>query len=375
MKLLLIFAVLAALGGNPAGMLKDRKQQKTLETLKDLGGEASFCSMDYKADYRLQDFIDADLDSKEAVSGKVMEMLLNVPASAEAMPALKPACSAFQARTPDGDVIYARNFDYIFRDGAKVMMRTSPRKGYKSLSMVSMSFLGLEGKQLRDGTTDLSTLVAAPYMQMDGMNSKGLAVSVLCVLADYCAQQYDTTRHTIMTTVMMRMLLDRAATVDEAVDMLGDYNYFADGLQRGCGEGDFCNYHFLLSDATGKSVVIEYLKRDGPGSDSPWELRVLDLKAATNFFLADGWRAIGGMDDRYGRIMDALDSAGGILTEEEAMHLLDQVHQKAVRRNDSRTQWSVVYNLTRGTATVCVNHDYSKTWKFSIKKQKGYEAF
>ena len=372
MKTLLLISILALLGGNPAALLRDRCQQKTLESLKDVGGDdCSFYSMDYKADYRLQDFIDADYNSQGALRAGVMQRLLKAPEAAPAS-AMNPACSAFQAVTPDGDVIYARNFDYRFKDGATVMVRTAPRKGYKSISMVSMSFLGMDGAQLKDGKTDLSVLVAAPLMQMDGMNEKGLAVSVLCVMYDACAQQYDTTKHTVMTSVMMRMLLDRAAGVDEAVDMLENYNFFADGLQKERKKGDFSNYHFLLSDASGRSVVLEYVLRDGPGTDSPWVLKVLEEKSVTNHFLTPGWECTSKGCERLDKIRATLSEKGGVLTEEEAMALLDDVHQVADKKGPGKTQWSVVYNLTRRTAKVCINHDYSKTYEFAIRHPRRF---
>lgn len=380
MKYILLLLCLA-FAGNPVSMLKDKHQHKTLESLKDLGGErCSFYSLDYTADYRLQDFIDADLNSQAAVSGAVMKMLLQTPQTPVRAAEFAPACSAFQAVTPEGDVIYARNFDYRFVDGSTIMMRTTPRRckvpgapgrrGYRSLSMVSMSFLGLDGKRLKDGNTDLSTLVAAPLMQMDGMNEKGLALSVLCVMYDACAQQYDTTKHTVMTSVMMRMLLDRAANVDEALAMLDDYNFFADGLQLDRKKGDFSNYHFLLSDVTGKSVVLEYVLRDGPGTDSPWVMNVLDLNASTNYFQTPGWEKFGGGKDRYDRIVKKLDENGGVLDEDEAMKLLQAVHQDPGRRSPSKTQWSVVYNLKRGTAKVCIDRDYEHTYEFSLRRFK-----
>ena len=124
MKIILILLLLSLTGGQPAGLLRDRAQMKTVQSLKDLG-EGRLYRMDYKADYRLQDFIDADLNSKEAVQGGVAEMLLDpsalgkmvagrpsaLPGGVQGTLPWQPACSAFQAVTPEGDVIYGRNFD------------------------------------------------------------------------------------------------------------------------------------------------------------------------------------------------------------------------------------------------------------------------
>lgn len=345
--------------GNPAVMLRDRKQAKTLASLRDVA-DGQLYEMTYKADYRLQDFIDADIKSQDMLRMAIPQMLLSVPQDM-AMEAPRPACSAFQAVTPEGDVIYARNFDYHFKDSGTILLHCSPKHAYKSVSLASTSFVGVDGRHLRDGKTDLSVLMGAPYMQMDGMNEKGFAISVL-QLSHRCAIQREPGKHDIMTSVMMRMLLDRAATVDEALDMLRDYNFWSDGEQKG--KRVQSSYHFLLSDATGKTRVLEYILEDGPQGKGKWVMSIVDEKAVTNSYLSDGWRKTGHLDSRLSTIHSTLDAKGGVMTEAEAMQLLDQLHLP--RDAKSGTVWSVVYNLTRGTATVCVNYDYSSKYSFKL---------
>ena len=399
MKILLIcWALLSLLAGNPAWCLKDRRQARTVESLTDLG-EGKLFRMDYKADYRLQDFLDAGFSSQEEVKGGVAEMLMDFSSMPAGSLALRPGCSAFQAVTPEGDVIYGRNFDYDFADGASVVVRTRPRRGYKSMGLVSMNHVGLTGAQLSDGETDLSMLVAAPYAMMDGMNEKGLAVSVLALTGGDCARQYEEGKKAVMTTVLMRLLLDRAATVEEALELCRGYNFFADGEQRRVRPADKMNYHFLLSDASGRSVVLEYIREDGYRGKGRWVMHAVEARFVTNFYLSDGWRTVIRPDDRYARLEERLafgpfarqektlsgsahgapggvaSSAGAIpssgaaavLTEEEAMALLQAVYQKADRADDVRTQWSVVYNLTRRTATICPAGDYAHPRTFSLR--------
>lgn len=367
MKILITLLSTLLATGNPAALVTTPGQAATISSLKDVG-EGELFTLDYTADYKLQEFIDADLTSQAEVKAAAAKMLLNTaqPVKGETP---QPACSAFQAVTPDGDILYGRNFDYNFKKGATIMLRTAPRKAFKSISMVSMNFLGLDADKLTDGKTDLSLLVAAPLTQMDGMNQKGLAISVLCIVTTDCPKQYEPGKHSIMTSVMMRMLLDRAATVDEAIEMLSHYNFFADGLQKGRKKGNFSNYHFFIADATGKYAILEYIKRDGPDSDSPWVLNVVDERQVTNHFRSEGWIHLVKQDERYDRMRRTLEERNGVLTEEEAMQLLNDVHQEAEGKKLGKTQWSVVYNLTKKTATVCVNHDYGKTYRFTLRKK------
>ena len=359
--------------GNPAWCLKDRRQARTLETLSDLG-EGKLYRMDYKADYRLKDFVEAGLNAKEAVQGAVAELLMDFSSMPASIPALKPACSAFQAVTPEGDVLYGRNFDYDFDDGASVLIRTRPKRGYRSMGLVSMNHVGLTGAQLSDGETDLSMLVAAPYAMMDGVNEKGFAVSVLALTGGGCACQYEEGKPDIMTTVLMRLLLDRAATVEEALELCRGFNFFADGQQKYVPSADKTNYHFLLSDAGGRSVVLEYVKEGGLKGKGPWVMQVVDARFVTNFYLAEGWRGVIRPDKRYAQLQETLSGKGAsdaakpaVLTEAEAMALLQAVYQKPERKDDVRTQWSVVYNLSRRTATICPGGDYSHPVTISLR--------
>ena len=367
MRLLTWIMVFAVLAGQPAQLLRTRQQARTVKSLTELE-EGRFFRLDYKADYRLQDFIEADLASKEAVQGGVAQMLLDFSSMpAGSLAALRPACSAFQAVTPDGEVIYGRNFDYDFDDGSAIVMRTRPRGAYRSMSLVSMDHVGLSGAQLSGGETDLSMLVAAPYAMMDGMNEKGLAVSVLALTGGGCACQYEEGKHAVMTPVLMRLLLDRAATVEEALSLCRNYNFFADGEQRGVPSGDKTNYHFLLSDASGRSVVLEYVRDGGLKGNGPWVMKVLEERCVTNFYLAEGWRSVIRPDKRYDVLLQTLAEKQAVMTETEAMALLQAVSQKASRRGDVRTQWSVVYNLTRRTATICPAGDYSHPYSVSLR--------
>ena len=86
-----------------------------------------------------------------------------------------------------------------------------------------MGWIGYTAGTLNDGTTDLSMAAFFPYLLMDGMNEKGLAMSVLKLRGDPTLQ--DTGKNKISTTVALRLVLDRAATVDEALALLDRVRY------------------------------------------------------------------------------------------------------------------------------------------------------
>lgn len=67
---------------------------------------------------------------------------------------------------------------------------------------------------------------------------------------DGAAISQDTDKTDITTTTAIRLLLNQAATVEEALDMLGQYDLHVS-----------MNYkvHFAIADAAGNSVAVEYI--------------------------------------------------------------------------------------------------------------------
>lgn len=106
----------------------------------------------------------------------------------------------------------------------------------------------------------------SPYFTTDGMNEYGVAMSVLdCGLA-WLPEKNDAP--TMVTCSMIRMILENAKNVDEAVELFKNYNISSEKP----------NHHFMIVDASGKSVVMEDT-RDG--------IAAVDTDIVTNFDLYD----------------------------------------------------------------------------------------
>ncbi|MBR5055901.1 MAG: hypothetical protein IKX03_01765, partial [Bacteroidales bacterium] len=95
---------------NPAVGITNVAQAKTLNTLKN-DRESKLYYLDYKADYMLDALLEQGSRSQKDIFEFITSNLLTVsPIHEEA----EPACSAFKAVTPEGDVIYGRNLDFRF---------------------------------------------------------------------------------------------------------------------------------------------------------------------------------------------------------------------------------------------------------------------
>lgn len=72
--------------------------------------------------------------------------------------------------------------------------------------------------------------LAAPYLPFDGINEKGVAIALLAV--PEAEVSYSADKVTLSTTTAIRLVLDKAANVDEAIDLLKQYNIFSQEISN-----------------------------------------------------------------------------------------------------------------------------------------------
>ena len=326
---------------------------KTLRTFKKLP-DILLYTMDYMADYQLERLISMGAGSDGEFAGNVCKILLNgLPVK------VKPegACSTFVATTPGNESLFARNFDY--RSGMAMLLRTTPGSGYRSLSLSNLGHIGFDKDHLpeKNPINRFKTL-ASVYSPLDGMNEKGFAVAVNTAVEQITHQ--DTGKPKVMTTLAIRMLLDNAADVEEGIRILKDVDMNSSGK---------IGYHFQLADRKGDSAVIEYIdnKMVVIRKDNTHPCFCL-----TNFTVSTDEKN-GTGKERFEIMEDRLKETNSILSEKEAMELLDRAqmdghkyYEPGHMYYDSKTQWSVVYNLSKCTATVSVGSDFGKICNFSL---------
>lgn len=113
-----------------------------------------------------------------------------------------------------------------------------------------------------------------------------------------------------------------------------------------------------IADASGKSVVVEYIGSEMnvvyPGAEG--------YQAATNFLLTPGDYDFGKGQDRYQTIMEQLTASKDVLKSVS----------REIRINEDgeefRTQWSILYNQDKAAAKICVGGDYGQTHEFKVKE-------
>ena len=200
--------------------------------------------MTYYGDYGFDDFLKIGAKSDSDIEAFVTKRLLKgLPFD---LGITEAGCTAFVVKNEKGEMLYARNFDFPYAPSLQLF--TNPDNGYASVSTVNLSFAGYDENNLPHGLSfDSFLTLAAPYLPFDGMNEKGVAMALLAVPK---ADGPDNPDHvTINTTTAIRLVLDKAANVEEAVELLKNYNIYFSGE---------INCHYLIADATGKSVIVEY---------------------------------------------------------------------------------------------------------------------
>lgn len=364
---------------NEARLLTDENKRAMVYSMVDLEGDKGrIYEINYTEDYKLDAALDADIDGVPALLGFVMQNLLDVQSTKPQAVSYDAGCSAFAC--PDktsGDFLMGRNFDFNHIDattGERTMIpviavHTAPKGGKKSVSFVDGLFIGYKSGFYTDGKSDLSMLMALPYVLLDGINEDGFAICVL-KLDGKPTKQEQPGKKKIFTTVAMRMLLDRASTVKEAVEMLKQYNM--------CMDSDPASYHYLMADATGDFAIVEYTNSDLEQHPDKMEVHTGDdaWRYVTNFYVSPSMadtdhgfnHSTHGMA-RYLTLRDRLAQLNYRTTPAEAFALLQDVAQGPEHPELSTgfTQWSEVYNLSRKSLTLSILREWDKSFEFKVK--------
>ena len=182
------------------------------------------------------------------------------------------ACTLFTAFADPDAALFGRNFDWSF--SPTLLLFADPPDGYASAAMVNIAYLGFADDPTDDLTarpiSELVNLLDAHHIPFDGLNEAGLTIGMAAVSPGQVP--IDPNKDTIGSLGVIRAVLDKAATVDEAVEVLNSYNIdFVGGPPL----------HYLISDAEGDAALYEHY--DGEvhvvRSETTWQV-------ATNFLTA-----------------------------------------------------------------------------------------
>ncbi|MCR5171630.1 MAG: linear amide C-N hydrolase [Treponema sp.] len=345
-----------------AACSKESEEDKTPKELSEVATKVELKNMDdvyfleFTGDYDIEGAAQANLTTEEELRTYLTN---NVPAWITAAGAglslpvkiTGAGCTSIAANNTGnaGGKIFGRNFDYS--NGTAVVVHTKPTDGgYESVSTSYPYFL--TGNRTWTPTNNVETdaiIVGTIFVPMDGMNTEGLYVSIL-EAGDYeTTAQTDANKNNIQTTVAVRYLLDKASSVDTALELLDNFNmYSVHGTA----------YHFALADKTGKSVVVEYINN---------EMKVTDTKVVTNHYLTEnsGKTAPASDDDsllRYNNANKAGNDAEWNMSPVQMKDALKVTGAKQYADENSThvSIWSAIYEPSAKKVSYFFREDFTK---------------
>lgn len=309
-------------------------------------------SMEYRGDYGFDAFLAQGGASSDAEMGSYLAAYLShgFGKPDTSTTGGKYGCSTLAVKSPDGSPLFGRNFDW--QDCDTMLIHTVPKNGYASVSTCCLDFLGFGENWKPDGNIgDQFMALAAVYVPLDGMNEKGLCVADLMVSHGQAVDQ-DTEKPDLTTTSAIRLLLDKAATVEEALELLSQYDmHFSIGAAQ----------HLSISDATGRSVAVEWVNG---------EMVVTDTPVVTNFYLYqdDGTSGSGQSYVRFNTLSELRQTADGVMTPNQVRSALAAAAQSNFpgENGGELTCWSWVYDQQEKTALFYDTEDWEHPFTLSL---------
>lgn len=289
----------------------------------------------FKGDYGFKAFLEkggakTDAEMARYIAEFLSHGYMNIPAPESSE--TKTGCTSFQ-----GVGLFARNFDFEPKGQQIVLVRTEPTDGYRSVSTSTFAFLGMGDDWHPVAGMDGFAALATVYIPLDGMNEKGVCVADL-VEIDGDSIATDTEKPDLTIVAAIRLVLDYAASVDEAVELLSRYD-----IHPSIGTA----HHLAIADER-RSVVVEW--KDG-------QQHVTDTTVVTNHCL-------------YQKRENALTEESKHRLERVGVHKPASIDGAMAAIKDAaypeQTLWSVIYDRKAKKGVWYCQCNWDKSFELTI---------
>ena len=158
-----------------------------------------------------------------------------------------------------------------------------------------------------------------------------------------------TSKPDLTTTAAISYMLKNAANVDEALKLL-------EGIDMHSDIGSA--HHYAMADASGRSVVVEYVDNKMVVTESPAVANHYLCEQKLNVGLNEG-------DDRYDRLCQQFDQTDGVMNEKQLTDAISSVSQPQ-REGFLGTLWTMVMDLTHPSVTYYSLRHFDKPFHFEL---------
>ena len=387
------------------------KAVSSIELLVEADDETSsgpVYKMDISGDYYFNKFLEQggvsnDQELLQFIVDNITKGIIPVDIKAPTI-----GCSSFTAQTAEGDRLFGRNYDFS-KTTAMILRTKSSSKTFgdfgskhATVSSVDLQFLGVESGIYLDTLMQKMICLAAPYAPLDGLNDAGVSCGIYMTyqgqresagLEEVTSTDQQTDKPDLTSTTMLRMILDYADDVEEAIKIAQSYDLH---------DSASTSFHYMVADSKGNSAIFEYVPEDTTNvNDNDGTKRVLriyrnnddailgtneandNFQYITNFILTPNYYEAEderkGLD-RYNQIQSMINPDGsntdGVITKEYAEEILKTVGRRNWSTNDDSntlTIWSALYDLTNKTVTWVSNEQFDNSKAtFQLKLVDGY---
>ena len=356
--IVLVLAAVYALWHNEIGTLLSMKE---VRERNDAHLDGSVYVMEVKGGFYLDEFVEqggvsSDKELINFITSNITKGLIKMNISESDI-----GCASFTATTEEGDVLFGRNYDFAKTNTCIVFVEANEGR-HASISTADLQFLGIDKETGVTGFMDKITCLAAPFVPLDGVNDAGVSCGIYMSYQgmNTVATNQDTEKPDMTSTTLLRMILDYADNVEEAVEIAESYDLH---------DSANTSYHYMVADASGKSAILEWVAsgdvvdndggarelvvtyNDDDANIGEWEAAA-DYQWITNFIIQpdyyDSTDAKAGYD-RYEKIYEELSKTDGVVADEwAAMDILQMVGRRTWNNDDNNgcTVHSAIYNLT-----------------------------
>lgn len=385
-----LVVVIVVLCGAAYGIWRDEIHTvASIEKIKDRDDshkDGSVYKMHVKGGFNLDEFVKQggaknDKELLKFMSNNITKGLIDMKISESEI-----SCSSFTAKDKKGDMLFGRNYD--FEKTNTCIVKTDGGKGrHATYSSVDLQFLGLDTNKDVKGLKDKALCLAASYAPLDGINDAGLSCGIYMTYQGKktVATDQNTSKPDFTSTTMLRMMLDYASNVDEAVKIAKKYDLH---------DSAKTSYHYMVADASGKSAILEWINgtdaTDNDGSKRKLKVTYNNIskkgkakadngsQIITNFIIKPGYYTNNSEKEGYDRfvtIQKMLKKKNyTVENESDAMNVLARVGRRKWKNKDknSCTVHSVIFNLTKKTMMWVPNehfNDKGYLFKFSFDEK------
>ena len=314
---LLAVAIVAVLAVSCVILTTDDRKESLGFTVREVGG---MTHITMTADYGFDSYLETGSGDLDAF----YDYLKDNVTDGRPINGITPInCSVFTIAKDSGTGTYAgRNFD--FRYSMPGIIHTDPKDGYASVSTVDLRMFGDTDEPVKEMGSD-SRYSAVPYLPLDGINEKGVFVCINMVHITQAVVEDEEGRVPIFYTSALRLILDNAASTEEAMEILGSYNLRSD-----------VNYHIYVADRSGDARAVEVY--DG-------QRYVTSTDIMTNHYITEAGPRVPDTDSsviRYDTIEAAIDGVCA-MTEVQVKDVMISVLQDDPDLVHY-TRWTAIYD-------------------------------